>query len=74
MAVSLVERQLTYQERLDALRAKKMEFTAEKQKAIGYMDFDDHAIILPPPEYRPAAHRQMGVRASGGSPDPSSRV
>jgi len=42
----------TYQERIDALRATKMKHTQEKWDVIGSMDFDDHAIILPPPESR----------------------
>ena len=43
---------LSYQERIDALRETKMRHTREKWDAIGAMDFDDHAIILPPPESR----------------------
>ncbi|MGE5222162.1 MAG: pyruvate formate lyase family protein, partial [Omnitrophica WOR_2 bacterium] len=43
---------LTYQQRLDALRAAKMQQTREKQEIIGSMDHDDHALILPPPERR----------------------
>lgn len=43
---------LTYQQRIDALRAAKMLQTAEKQALIGSMDHDDHALILPPPERR----------------------
>ncbi len=42
----------TFQERIDALRATKMKHTQEKWEVIGSMDFDDHAIILPPPESR----------------------
>lgn len=45
-------KEYTYQERIDALRAKKMEHTAEKQVDAGYMDFDDHGIIVPPVECR----------------------
>ncbi|MEE4312757.1 MAG: pyruvate formate lyase family protein [candidate division KSB1 bacterium] len=43
---------LSYQKRIDALRETKMRHTREKWDAIGAMDFDDHAIILPPPESR----------------------
>ncbi len=42
----------TYQERIQALRTAKLEQTREKQAIIGSMDFDDHALILPPPEVR----------------------
>ena len=42
----------SYQERIDALRATKMKHIRQKWDAIGSMDFDDHAIMLPPPESR----------------------
>jgi len=44
--------ELTYQQRLDALRATKLLQTLEKQQVNGSMDHDDHALILPPPERR----------------------
>jgi pyruvate-formate lyase len=44
--------QLTYQERLNALREKKLQHTQEKQQVIGAMNHDDWALILPPPEAR----------------------
>lgn len=47
-----MEKQLTFQQRIDALRETKMKHTREKWDVIGSMDFDDHAIILPPPESR----------------------
>ena len=43
---------LTYQQRLDALRAEKLRQTQEKQGVIGSMDHDDWALILPPPDRR----------------------
>jgi formate C-acetyltransferase len=43
---------LTFQERLDTLRATKARHTAEKWEVIGHMDMDDHGIVLPPPERR----------------------
>lgn len=43
---------LTYQERLDLLREKKLAQTEEKRNVIGAMDHDDWALILPPPELR----------------------
>ncbi len=46
------ERSLTYEERLDAIRATKMAQTREKQQVIGAMDYDDWALVLPPPERR----------------------
>ncbi|MEZ4831922.1 MAG: hypothetical protein R2873_07955 [Caldilineaceae bacterium] len=44
--------ELTYQDRLDALRATKLQQTQEKQRVIGSMDHDDWALILPPPSKR----------------------
>ncbi len=43
------------------LRGKKREQTREKRRVIGAMDFDDHGILLPPPEVRSM------VRAVSGS-------
>lgn len=43
---------LTYQQRIDALHATKIRHTREKWEQIGAMDYDDHALILPPPESR----------------------
>lgn len=45
-------RQLTYQDRMDALRFTKLEHTREKQELIGAMDYDDWALILPPEDRR----------------------
>lgn len=39
---------LTYQERISALREKKIEFTKAKRKLLGAIDMDDQALILPP--------------------------
>ena len=51
----------TYAERIAALRAEKMAQTQEKWSVIGTMDYDDWALILPPPERArsstPSAHR-----------------
>ncbi len=44
--------ELTYQERLDLLREKKLAQTEEKRQVIGAMDHDDWALILPPPDLR----------------------
>src|SRR5699024_9987894 len=41
-----------YAARLAALRAEKMAQTQEKWAVIGSMDYDDWALILPPPEAR----------------------
>ncbi len=46
------ENTLTFAERLESLRETKMRHTQEKWEHIGSMDFDDHALILPPPESR----------------------
>ena len=43
---------LAYADRLAALRESKQLQTLEKQRVRGAMDFDDHAIILPPAEIR----------------------
>ena len=45
-------RQLTYQERIDALCATKLRHTREKQDILGAMDRDDWGQILPPPDRR----------------------
>jgi formate C-acetyltransferase len=45
-------RELTYQERIDMLRATKMRHTEEKWRELGSFDMDDLPIILPPPEMR----------------------
>lgn len=42
----------SFQARLDRLRATKMAHTREKWDVIGAMDFDDHAIVLPPEGHR----------------------
>ena len=52
MAISVATRELTYQERIAALRERKLAHTREKQQLIGSMDYDDWGLILPPPEYR----------------------
>jgi len=46
------ESTLTYSARLDAIRATKMAQTREKQRIIGAMDYDDWALVLPPPDRR----------------------
>jgi len=43
---------LTYQSRIEQLRATKLAQTQEKQALIGSMDHDDWALILPPPDRR----------------------
>ncbi len=48
-------------DRLAALRETKQQQTLEKQQIRGAMDFDDHAIILPPKEIRET------VKTLGGS-------
>jgi len=51
----------SYEERLAALRHSKQQQTLEKQRLRGAMDFDDHAVILPPEEFRET------VQTLGGS-------
>jgi formate C-acetyltransferase len=43
---------LTYAQRMEALHRTRLEQTAEKQRVIGSMDYDDWALVLPPPELR----------------------
>ena len=52
--------EMTYQQRLDALRATKVEQTQEKLSVVGSMDVDDHARILPPPERRKVVQTVSG--------------
>ncbi|MCL4505315.1 MAG: formate acetyltransferase [Chloroflexi bacterium] len=44
--------ELTYDQRIDALRATKMRITQEKQQIIGSMNHDDWGLILPPADRR----------------------
>lgn len=44
--------ELTYQQRIDALRATKLRITQEKQHIIGSMNHDDWGLILPPEDRR----------------------
>jgi pyruvate-formate lyase len=65
MAVALtVVQELTYQQRIDALRETKLAQTREKQQIIGSMDHDDWALILPPPDRR----RIVQTISSSGMP------
>ena len=59
-ATGIMERLSTI-DRLAALRESKQQQTLEKQQIRGAMDFDDHAIILPPEEIRET------VQTLGGS-------
>ena len=52
---------MSYADRLKALRDARLRQTREKQAIRGAMDFDDHAIILPPEEIRET------VQTLGGS-------
>jgi hypothetical protein len=51
---------LGYSERLASLHATRLQQTAEKQHVIGAMDYDDWALVLPPPELR-AIVKNMGA-------------
>ncbi len=44
--------ELTYQQRLEALHALKLEQAREKREVIGPRDADEQGLILPPPEVR----------------------
>lgn len=56
--------ELTWQQRIDALRAAKLLQTKEKQTLIGSMDHDDHGLILPPPDRR----KVVKTMSSSGMP------
>ncbi len=43
---------MTYQQRIDALRAAKHNQTRDKQEVVGSMDHDDHGLLLPPLDRR----------------------
>jgi len=49
---SEVSGEFTYGKRIAALAATKLAQTQEKQKVVGAMDYDDWALILPPPDQR----------------------
>jgi pyruvate-formate lyase len=51
---------LSYQERLDALREAKVRSNLEKQEMTGSLNGDDLAIILPPEERREVVHAISG--------------
>ena len=61
MSSTAILSQPSYAERLAALRHSKQQQTLEKQRLRGAMDFDDHAVILPPEEFRET------VQTLGGS-------
>ena len=50
MNTSLLDTKLSYADRLEILRTRKLEYTRRKQQVRGAMDFDDHGLILPPEE------------------------
>jgi formate C-acetyltransferase len=52
--------ELTYTERLDALRQTKLAQTQEKQQIVGAMDHDDWGLVLPPPELREVVQAMSG--------------
>lgn len=51
---------MTFGVRLEALRETKAAETREKQRVRGPMDFDDHAIVLPPEEMRETVQSVSG--------------
>jgi pyruvate-formate lyase len=57
-------KEMTYQERIEKLRATKMRHTEEKWREIGVLDMDDHGIILP----APASRRFVDVISGSGVP------
>ena len=61
MSQAAIVSEPSYADRLAALRRSKAQQTLEKQRLRGAMDFDDHAVILPPEELRST------VQTLGGS-------
>lgn len=59
--VLVADQCLSFSDRIEAIRRSKLEQTREKQRVVGSMDFDDHALILPPVE------RRETVRSVSGS-------
>ena len=57
MVVSAPEKELTYEQRLWALRASKVKVTQEKLRLLGPHDADDWGQILPPPNRRKVVTR-----------------
>ena len=51
-AIDTAHEELTFQQRIDAIREAKLAQTQEKQEVVGSMDHDDWALILPPEESR----------------------
>jgi pyruvate-formate lyase len=60
MSTTTTLSRLGFAERIDSLRKTKLEQTAEKQRVIGCMDYDDWALVLPPPELRKVV-KNMGA-------------
>lgn len=52
MSATTTIQQFDYTARLATMRERRRRETIEKQQARGAMDFDDHAIVLPPKETR----------------------
>jgi len=61
--ITLDEKQITYQKRIDALRETKIEHTALKMKQRGYFDIDDHGCI---PWLEPIPFKMKPSHPSGG--------
>jgi len=68
MGIPTASEGTSYGQRLDALRATKLAHTQEKQRIVGAMDHDDHALILPP------ENRRRTVEAISGSGMPITDV
>lgn len=58
--VLATDTEMTYRQRIAALRQAKLRDTAEKQQIIGYMNHDDWGDILPPPELREVVQAVSG--------------
>jgi pyruvate-formate lyase len=61
--ITLDEKMITYQERIDALKETKIEHTALKMKQRGYFDIDDHGCI---PWFEPIPFKMKPSHPSGG--------
>jgi len=64
MSTSLPATARSYADRLEILRARKLDYTREKQQVRGAMDFDDHGLILPPEETREIVRSVSGSGVS----------
>jgi len=61
---NLPDSEPSFADRLELLRARKLQYTREKQQVRGAMDFDDHGLILPPDQTRQIVQSVSGSGVS----------